>query len=395
MNKEQIKIKLFKEVSIEYNNNEIILSKVMGKKLINVFMLLALKNGKPVSSEEIHAKLWPESSDAKQIIKYSIFRLRKELSEIDSLEGLDIIETSEDGYMLSRNYEYEIDTVVFEGLYMTNIDPFDKITAKESKIAIEIIKMYKGRLYLTNEAPFSLVTQGNKLSSYYSNTVQKLSEYLLDNELYDSVAKINLKIVEIEPFLEIPHYYYLKGLIGSNKFHEALVYYDAINERHIAETGLNLSPMFNDLYIEIVNKTNENKKEKRNIDYVETDLKKNIKKNGAFYCTYAVFKNIYEISAKTAKRYGGHVFIILFTIDKVSRGENIVKTSSYLKEIIEDSIREADVFTRLNERQFVILSLSNDRKKLFKVIDRICPKFYRRFNSNKYRLSYDVREISL
>lgn len=59
---------------------------------------------------------------------------------------------------------------------------------------------------------------------------------------------INYHAILLEPFYEGLHYYYIKGLIELKDYHNALKYYDDLNERFYKELGTGLSPRFKELY---------------------------------------------------------------------------------------------------------------------------------------------------
>lgn len=59
---------------------------------------------------------------------------------------------------------------------------------------------------------------------------------------------MNYQAVLIEPFNEGLHYYYMKGLVATRNYREALRYYDELNDIFLSELGTGLSKRFKQLY---------------------------------------------------------------------------------------------------------------------------------------------------
>ena len=394
MNKEQIKIKLFKEVSIEYKDNKFVLSKIMGKKLINLFEYLVLNSNRQVSNSEIQENLWSENADAKEVIKYSVFRFRKAVNEIKELKEIDLIDTKDDGYMLSNKYKYEIDVDKLGDFYTKNINN-RKITDEKYEEALKIIDLYTGKLYLSNNPPLALSLQAEELSSQYVNLLSLISEYLLSKADYKKVIEINKKAIKIEPFYEKIQYYYIKGLIGINDYHKALKYYDEVQEKFVTEIGIGLSNKFNDLYLDIRKKDDNDSSNNKTLQQIIDDVEANITNKGGFYCSYSTFIQLYETRLKNAKRDRKHCFLVLFTLNKTKKISEAIKMSNKLVEIIGESIRAADIYTKISDSQILMLMSSRNIDGVYKIIDRISPKFYKKYSNKKYRLNYEVRQVEL
>ena len=393
MKKKRIKINLFGAITIIVVDGKEVVISGLGKKLIAMFELLALNVPKNVSIETISETLWPESADAREVIKYSVFRLRKALDEYKELKGLDLIKTTEDGYMFSDEYSYEVDCLKMEEFH--NEFAHKEITTEsEYKKGQKIVDSYKGRFFLSNNPPLYLSLTAERFSSYFSSIVVMMSKYLIKNKKWNKMMELNYNAIMIEPFYEGLHYYYIKGLIELKDYHAALKHYDEIYEKFFSELGMGLSPQFLKLYDAIKDDKKEDEDERKEVNAVEAELAKNFKKEGAFYCNYEIFKHLYEIIIKNAKRDGKKCFLVLFSIDKSIPIDERVKVSNKLKKFIEESIRLSDVFTKVNKNQFAILFPCKSEDNAFMVISRITNKFYKKYDSDKYRLNYSIKDVT-
>lgn len=390
--KELVKINLFKDISITYKDVEVSISKKMGKKLINLFEYLVLNSTKTISNTELQENLWPETDDAREVIKYAVFRFRKAINEINGLENLDLIETVGAGYRLSDKYEYEIDCNKLLDFYKKNKYVESYSTAKYEE-ALKILDIYKGKIYLPNNSSMSLVISAREYNDYYVEILSKVSEYLLDRQEYQKVIDLNTIAIKIDQLDERPQYYYIKGLLGNKEYHSAIKHYDEVRERRSSELGIELSSKFDELYNEIRKNTKENYETDKTLNQIEVELNRNIKSSGGFYCTYDMFAYLYENIVRSAERSEIKCFLVLFSVKSNNKVVQSIKISNSLAKIIERSIRLYDVFTKINDHQFLAIFASNSIESVYKIIDRIIPKFYAKYDNKKYRLNYDVKLI--
>ncbi len=390
--KKTIEITLFKNLKVIYEGKEADLSHGVGKKLINLFEYLIINKGHQVSQEEIAEVLWPESTDTSEVIKYTVFRLRKTLSDFEALKDLNLIITSDDGYMLNDEYDYDIDCFrlgdFFKEYAVNGIN-----SQADYKKAEKVVSLYTGRFFLTNNCPLALTLEAESYSSYFSNTIVLMSKYLIGTGEYQKMMKLNYDAIMLEPFYEGLHYYYIKGMIEMKDYHRALKYYDEIYEKFFSELGMGLSPQFIKLYDIIKEENDSEADEKQEIDSVVADVEQNFKDNGGFYCNYEMFKHLYEITVKNAKREGKKTFLALFTLDKAVEIDEKIRVFNRLKKIVEESVRSNDILTKVNKSQLAVLLVCNEIDNAFLVVSRITTKFYKKFPSNKYRLNYSVKEV--
>ena len=75
---------------------------------------------------------------------------------------------------------------------------------------------------------------------------------------------------------------------------------------------------------------------------------------GAYFCEYEVFKNIYQVLARTAPRTGQSIFLALFTLTE-ERPEPPDSGMDCLFQAIHDATRRCDVFARFSAVQYIVL----------------------------------------
>lgn len=391
MKKETIYISLFGEFTMKIGKDIIDINEVLGKKLVSVFEVFVMNKGKEVSSHDLFDMFWEESDDPRNSLKYTIFRIRKAFEAVKQLEGIELIKTCDDGYTLNDEYEYLIDADSFDGLYgkIKHLTELDKDTYKT---AVKIVDLYKGRLFANSHSPMLVTVESDRFSSEYVNLIVLMSQYLIHEDKYEEMMKLNHSAIMIEPFFEGLHYYYMKGLIEVKDYHRALKYYDEINEKFYNELGTGLSPQFRALYDAITDEEKDG--EKRELKSIKSEMEAGTIEEGGFFCTIDMFKYVYELTLKNAKRENRNCYLLLLNIDGEMDVEQTVTISNRTKELIGESIRTNDVYSRVNKSQFIVLLICNEIDNVFTVAQRITTKFYKKYSHKKYRLNYSVEKAA-
>ena len=104
-------VKTFGGLEITNDNVTVNIVELFGKQLVNLLQVLLFHSEKPVQKDELIDILWPESKNPSSALKFSIFRLRSELNEIDFFKDKEVIVTTRKGYILNPNLDWNIDFV--------------------------------------------------------------------------------------------------------------------------------------------------------------------------------------------------------------------------------------------------------------------------------------------
>ena len=78
MDKQCIKFQLFKKIEVAYNSEPYDISDFLGKQLINLLEVLLLYPNHEVSKDDLIKMLWPHSENPQNVMKFTVFRLRKD-----------------------------------------------------------------------------------------------------------------------------------------------------------------------------------------------------------------------------------------------------------------------------------------------------------------------------
>ena len=261
-------VKTFGGLEITNDNVTVNIVELFGKQLVNLLQVLLFHSEKPVQKDELIDILWPESKNPSSALKFSIFRLRAELNEIEFFKDKEVIVTTRKGYILNPNLDWNIDFVELEKAYNQINDGSELLDEKEFKTARKIFRLYQGRFYASP-------------SQLHWKTMMRTSCYLYTQKRYDEMMLMNYQAVLIEPFNEGLHYYYMKGLVAARNYREALKYYDELNDIFLSELGTGLSKRFKQLYDIII--ADHAKEESKDMNKIK--ILNKIYKNTCFFET--------------------------------------------------------------------------------------------------------------
>lgn len=387
-------VKTFGGLEITNDNGTVNIVELFGKQLVNLLQVLLFHSEKPVQKDELIDILWPESKNPSSALKFSIFRLRSELNEIEFFKDKEVIVTTRKGYILNPNLDWNIDFVELEKAYNQINEGAELLDEKEFKIARKIFRLYQGRFYASPSQLHWILQKQEVFRQMYVKTMMRTSCYLYTQKRYDEMMLMNYQAVLIEPFNEGLHYYYMKGLVATRNYREALKYYDELNDIFLSELGTGLSKRFKQLYDIII--ADHAKEESKDMETIMKELSSRDQQNQGFFCSYEIFKYFYELLLKMSIRNEQNYYLIMLQFsDGTLDYEKIGLDFDRVKRLVSSCLRSNDLFTRTSETQLLLLVDCQTEENAHLVIQRISNKFYSIFRKKNYRMNYSVHKAEL
>lgn len=388
-------VKTFGGLEITNDNVTVNIVELFGKQLVNLLQVLLFHSEKPVQKEELIDILWPESKNPSSALKFSIFRLRSELNEIDFFKDKEVIVTTRKGYILNPNLDWNIDFVELQKAYNQINEGAELLDEKEFKIARKIFRLYQGRFYASPSQLHWILQKQEVFRQMYVKTMMRTSCYLYTQKRYDEMMLMNYQAVLIEPFNEDLHYYYMKGLVATRNYREALKYYDdELNDIFLSELGTGLSKRFKQLYDIII--ADHAKEENKDMETIMRELSNRDQQNQGFFCSYEIFKYFYELLLKMSVRNEQNYYLIMLQFsDGTLDYEKVGVDFDRVKRLVSSCLRSNDLFTRTSETQLLLLVDCQTEENAHLIIQRISNKFYSIFRKKNYRMNYSVHKAEL
>ena len=387
-------VKTFGGLEITNDNVTVNIVELFGKQLVNLLQVLLFHSEKPVQKDELIDILWPESKNPSSALKFSIFRLRSELNEIDFFKDKEVIVTTRKGYILNPNLDWNIDFVELQKAYNQINEGAELLDEKEFKIARKIFRLYQGRFYASPSQLHWILQKQEVFRQMYVKTMMRTSCYLYTQKRYDEMMLMNYQAVLIEPFNEGLHYYYMKGLVATRNYREVLKYYDELNDIFLSELGTGLSKRFKQLYDIII--TDHAKEENKDMETIIRELSNRDQQNQGFFCSYEIFKYFYELLLKMSVRNEQNYYLIMLQFsDGTLDYEKVGVDFDRVKRLVSSCLRSNDLFTRTSETQLLLLVDCQTEENAHLIIQRISNKFYSIFRKKNYRMNYSVHKAEL
>lgn len=387
-------VKTFGGLEITNDNVTVNIVELFGKQLVNLLQVLLFHSEKPVQKDELIDILWPESKNPSSALKFSIFRLRSELNEIDFFKDKEVIVTTRKGYILNPNLDWNIDFVELQKAYNQINEGAELLDEKEFKIARKIFRLYQGRFYASPSQLHWILQKQEVFRQMYVKTMMCTSCYLYTQKRYDEMMLMNYQAVLIEPFNEGLHYYYMKGLVATRNYREALKYYDELNDIFLSELGTGLSKRFKQLYDIII--ADHAKEENKDMETIIRELSNRDQQNQGFFYSYEIFKYFYELLLKMSVRNEQNYYLIMLQFsDGTLDYEKVGVDFDRVKRLVSSCLRSNDLFTRTSETQLLLLVDCQTEENAHLIIQRISNKFYSIFRKKNYRMNYSVHKAEL
>lgn len=387
-------VKTFGGLEITNDNVTVNIVELFGKQLVNLLQVLLFHSEKPVQKDELIDILWPESKNPSSALKFSVFRLRSELNEIDFFKDKEVIVTTRKGYILNPNLDWNIDFVELQKAYNQINEGAELLDEKEFKIARKIFRLYQGRFYASPSQLHWILQKQEVFRQMYVKTMMRTSCYLYTQKRYDEMMLMNYQAVLIEPFNEGLHYYYMKGLVATRNYREALKYYDELNDIFLSELGTGLSKRFKQLYDIII--ADHAKEENKDMETIIRELSNRDQQNQGFFCSYEIFKYFYELLLKMSVRNEQNYYLIMLQFsDGTLDYEKVGVDFDRVKRLVSSCLRSNDLFTRTSETQLLLLVDCQTEENAHLIIQRISNKFYSIFRKKNYRMNYSVHKAEL
>lgn len=387
-------VKTFGGLEITNDNVTVNIVELFGKQLVNLLQVLLFHSEKPVQKDELIDILWPESKNPSSALKFSIFRLRSELNEIDFFKDKEVIVTTRKGYILNPNLDWNIDFVELQKAYNQINEGAELLDEKEFKIARKIFRLYQGRFYASPSQLHWILQKQEVFRQMYVKTMMRTSCYLYTQKRYDEMMLMNYQAVLIEPFNEGLHYYYMKGLVATRNYREALKNYDELNDIFLSELGTGLSKRFKQLYDIII--ADHAKEENKDMETIIRELSNRDQQNQGFFCSYEIFKYFYELLLKMSVRNEQNYYLIMLQFsDGTLDYEKVGVDFDRVKRLVSSCLRSNDLFTRTSETQLLLLVDCQTEENAHLIIQRISNKFYSIFRKKNYRMNYSVHKAEL
>ena len=387
---ETLKIKMLGGFSVQYNEREIVLDRNITSKTTQLMQLLVLHKETGVAKASLIDALYgrEDVENRNGSLNNTIFRLRKQLRGSGLPEDNYITITGGMCYWTGQ-IPIEVDCLEFENMIEAGDqadDPLEKIELYE-----KASRLYAGEFLPDMIGEDWAAVQNTRDHDFYIKCMKTLLEHYQKEEMYEKVNRLAMRAEEIYPFDDW-QIYHIDGLIAMGRYEEAMALYEKTAKLFFEEMGIAPSK-------EIIKRFHYMGERMSQAETALEDIRQRLREkeaaNGAYYCNYPSFVDIYHIIIRMMERNGISVFIMLCTIkgsqDKIfGADEKEKQISRKLQNAIRDSLRKGDFYTRYNYGQYLIILSGIAQENCKKVSGRIDRNFKNNAETVNYSINYYV-----
>lgn len=346
---------------------------------------------KGIGQEEVIEAIWGQAdvSDPVGALKTILHRARTLLEELGFPDGKKILLYRRGRYFWAPDVELRLDTEELDRLYAG-------FTASPSETLPEVLKFlprYAGDfLPHAEDASWAL-----SLRTFYHTRYLQLSwgaaKLLRGQGRFDEAIDICRTATTLDPYDERCQLLLIRLLHSSGMAQAALRHYSTVSELYMNQLGVSPSPEMLELYQDISKAGGE----RLELHTVRDRLSEKGCVNGPFFCEYAVFEDIYRLTARSMPRASEGAHLVMLTI--VGRGSSVLETKQQaiamkaLRDFGLSLLRPGDVAAQVAPGQVLLLLPSTNREKAQAALNRVLSAFERTLVGKSVNVKTDLLPV--
>lgn len=372
---ERVHVEMFGGLTVWADDTPILDGATKINKPWQVFCFLVLNRQTPVSAARLISVLWPDESlaDPANVLKNTVYALRREFKAAKSTKESPIL-FENGGYMCNPNIEYVVDVESFERIsrHAAGAEGDEKLN-----LLGQAVEMYRGELLPQIESEVWVMPLALYYRQLYNDDVAGLCEGLEDQGRYNELLAAATAANRIDPLEESHYLYMFRALYALEMYRAIIPAYHKTVRIFSEELGTSLCQEIQDIYQDA----------SEQIDSIEQDImiiKDELREvvgaptslSGPLYCTYDVFKYLYQMVARSAERGGGSVMIVLLTLADREGEHTPAKIMSAAMNQVKNLIlggllRKSDTVARYSKSQYIIMLSIDKAASAQLIINRI------------------------
>lgn len=291
-------ITMFHKFSFKYRNKVIDSETMKSEKLVKLFTYLLMNHQRSLPSSELADMLWyfEDIDNPIGALKNLVYRLRALLKKEFGMS--DFITTGKGAYSINPAYTISMDVSDFD---ICNND-LTNAQGNEAEPYQRLIQLYRGKFLSEIKGDHNILSKSAYYHSIYIGRVIEYANLLEENKEYAEMERLARNAIEIDDLEEDLYEILIRALYFQKQYKKAYEVYRSTTELLYEALGIKPSKSLQDLHNLIKKEIHE-----ENVDILEVQqelIEEEEEKNGAFFCEYGTFKEMYVIQSRTIGRLG-------------------------------------------------------------------------------------------
>ena len=336
-------------------------------KIWKLIQYLIVFRHKSVSQEELigHFCSDEQVSNPSSSLRTMIFRARAALSSCGMPGAENMILSGSGGYRWNNNVPCLVDAEEFDVLLAAANSVADMDERLE--LLLQVAMEYKGEFLPNASGELWVMPLARKYRTAFLDSAFVALELLGERGRFKEAEALSEKALRTDPFNEEMLEVFLRCLITQGKNMQALEEYRKMEAMYYDVLGVALSEKLSTLQTQM---QHPEIREDMSLENMLDEWLFGADFPGAFYCDVAVFKSVCQIEARSAARSGRTVYIIRIDVDS-SGGDDDSGAMKQLSQIIPQTLRKGDLYTRLGSGQFMLMLSSLTMEDCGALMDRM------------------------
>lgn len=378
----KITVSMLGNLTVKVDSQRVVTAEDKVTKPWQLFCFLLLNRGKIVSSNTLLDVVWQgeELIDPANVLKNTIYSLRKELCGGRVSPNETPVVFRNDGYCLNNHIKFIVDTDGF----IEQCDKAMQMPADDTAARIEALtaayELYTGDFLAALDNEAWTVPYSRMLRSHFLEVADALCEMLEAGQNWQRVLTISSHASLVDPYNQTCALHMFRALQGLQMHRAIVTSYSKLSRFFAEELNIQLCDEIENIHAAA----------EARIDRIEQDMltiqqdliqlnqsQAHIK--GAFYCNYETFRRMYLLLARTAQRSGENLALMLVNVqDHKARVPVLPQLSpamNTLENVISSCLRRSDVFCRYTKSQYVVLLPTSSLENAEVVVERMKKSF--------------------
>lgn len=393
MQKQRIKIKMFGTLELEYNGKTICESDSRSPKLWLLLTYIICSRYRTISQKELLEELWGIDADETNVLKTTLHRLRRMLSEqFDQEFAQSFIVCRNKQYSVGDEYEFLCDFEEFE----EGIKQAKTLNDEKERLTLyqQMFELYSGDFL----AEFSEESWVTPLFAYYRSRFLELVQNILiiceKQKYYKEAIDILGRAGEVMKYEESVYVPLIRILIRMENYADAIQVYERLNDMLKVTYGVKPSKEARNLYYEAQQAMNT---KRLSIEELPAVLMEQESDRGALYCEFDLFKMVYQAYVRGIERSDKNICLVLLDItdlqDKMLSKRSLATCTLNLKGLLCNNLRSEDIVSMCTPSQFVLLLQNVEEETALIAIERIKTIFYKQYPHTPAKLTCRVNNL--
>ena len=394
-------VNLFGKFRMTYRGSTLNQDEVHSEMIIKLLSYILIYRDRLVPVNELADVLWGEEDAGNPggALKNLMYRMRNVLKS--SFGDGDFILNSRGAYCWNKQYAVQIDCEIFEKLNQS-VDKTIPIQQKKESLE-KAIALYKGD-FLSGYATMQWIVP---LSTYYHSmfltAVKKLTTLYQNDEDYEQMERVSAFALQFDASDETLHCQLVRALVYQNK-HELANEYFARAEKIVNNSvGIYKSEELREVQNELIRM--QTVYNEAGLKDVSESIAESEEPEGAYICSYPIFREIYRLECRRVARKGEdteYILLLTLSLRKEAASEDneqynqyqMNRAMGYLDETLREALRISDVAAKYSNSQYVVLLPLLGYQDCQAVARRITKCLYSKVSSKKIEVKSDISGIN-